>query len=143
MLRMILSPRTIVFLTLVMAFLLRFRGYEAIFGSYVGFLQVLIFILLVSVISLAFTAFKSFDIESKTDFVIDITLDLVFFGAAVGMLIYLSTLGIYGVDISVQALYLAGIALGLSLIDFLVSLNAGAGKLLEMDREHFTRDRRL
>lgn len=143
MLRMILSPRTIVFLTLVMAFLLRFRGYEEIFGSYVDFLQVLIFILLVSVISLAFTAFKSFDIESKTDFVIDITLDLVFFGAAVGMLIYLSTLGIYGVDISVQALYLAGIALGLSLIDFLVSLNAGAGKLLEMDREHFTRDRRL
>jgi len=142
MIRTILSPRTIVLLTLLLAFLLRFHGYDEFFGSTVQFLQVLIFILVVSVLSLAFTAFKSFDIESKTEFVFDISLDLVVFGVAIGMLIYLSTLGLYGADISSDAFYLTCIALGLSVMDFLVSLNAGAGKLLEMDREHFTRDRR-
>ena len=143
MIRTILSPRTIVLLTLLLAFLLRFHGYDEFFGSTVQFLQVLIFILVVSVLSLAFTAFKSFDIESKTEFVMDITIDMAFFGACIAMLIYLLTLKVYGATISFQAFYLTAIALGLTTLDFLVSLNAGAGKLLEMDREHFTRDRRL
>jgi len=141
MIRTILSPRAIVFLTLVLAFLLRFRDFEEIFGTALDFLQVLIAILLVSVVSLAITAFKSFDIESKGEFVLDITFDLIFFGAAIGMLIYLSTLGFYGAKVSAHGVYLTCIALGLSVMDFLISLNAGAGKLLEMDREHLTRDR--
>lgn len=142
MLRTILSPRLVVFLTLVLAFLVRFRGYDDMLGGYVNFLQTLVFILVISVLSLALTAFSSFDIESKSDFVIDITLDLIFFGAAVWLLAYLSTLALYGASVSFQAFYLTIVALGLSLLDFLVSLNAGAGKLLEMDREHFTRDHR-
>jgi len=141
MIRTILSPRAIIFLTLVLAFLLRFRDFEEIFGTAVNFLQILIAILLVSVVSLAITAFKSFDIESKTEFVLDISIDLIFFGASIGMLIYLSTLGFYGAKVSSHGVYLTCIALGLSVMDFLVSLNAGAGKLLEMDREHLTRDR--
>jgi len=141
MIRTIFSPRAIVFLILVLAFLLRFRDFEEIFGTMVDFNQVLIFILLLAVVSLGITAFKSFDIESKTEFVLDITFDLVFFGGAIGMLIYLSTLGFYGVEISSDGVYLTCIALGLSVMDFLISLNAGAGKLLEMDREHLTRDR--
>jgi len=140
---MLFSPRAIVFFTLLMAFLVRFRGHDAFFGDYVSFLQVLVAILVISALSLANTAFRSFDIESKTEFVMDITIDMAFFGACIAMLIYLLTLKVYGATISFQAFYLTAIALGLTTLDFLVSLNAGAGKLLEMDREHFTRDRRL
>ncbi len=140
MLRTIFSPRSIIFLTLVMAFTVRFTGYDAVFGSMVGFLQLLIGILVVSAVSIAMSAFSSFDIDSKRAFVMDIILDLVFFGASMGMLVYLFTLSVYGLNISSQALYLTITALGLSILDFLISLNGGAGKLLEMDREHFTRD---
>jgi len=142
MLRRLISPRVIVFLTLLLALLVRETGYDAVFGSYVNFLQVLVFILVVGFISISLTAFRSFDIESKNEFVLDITIDLAFFGAGVAMLTYLTTLSVYGLNISFQAFYLTIIALGMTTLDFLVSLNAGAGKLLEMDREHFTRDRR-
>lgn len=140
-LKTILSPRTIVFLTLVMAFLVRFRGYDEIFGGLLGFLQLLILILVISAISISVSAFGAFDIESKRAFVWDIILDVIVFGFAVLMLTYLLTLQFYGVDVSPQALYLTFTAIGLSVLDFLISLNGGAGKLLEMDREHFTRDR--
>ncbi len=140
MLRTILSPRSIIFLTLILAFLVRFTGYDAIFGTVVGFLQLLIGILVVSAVSIAMSAFSSFDIDSKRAFVMDIILDLIFFGASMAMLTYLFVLSIYGLEISSQAMYLTITALGLSVLDFLISLNGGAGKLLEMDREHFTRD---
>ena len=143
MLRIIASPRTLVFLTLLLAFLVRFKGYDAFFGEYLGFLEVLVGVLVIGALSLAFTAFRSFDIESKTAFVLDIVIDVSCFAACVAMLAYLSTLHIYGADVSSQAIVLTGIALGLMTLDLLVSLNAGAGKLLEMDREHFTRDRLL
>ncbi len=143
MIRTLLSPRAIVFLTLLLAFLVRFTGYDAMFGAYISFLQVLVVILVLGSISLAVTAFSSFDIESKTDFVMDITIDLIFFGACVTTMAYLSTLSIYGVNVSFQAFYLTAVALGLTTMDFLISLNAGAGKLLEMDREHLSQGRRL
>ena len=140
MLRTIFSPRAIVFLTLVMAFIVRYTGYDPVFGGFVGFLQLLVGILVVSSVSIAMSAFSSFDIRSKRSFVMDIILDLVFFGASVVMLTYLFTLSIYGVNISSQALYLTVTALGLSTLDFLISLNGGAGKLLEMDRDYNIRD---
>jgi hypothetical protein len=140
-LRTAISPRAIVFLTLLLAWIVRFQGYDAIFGGYVQFLQVLVGILVIGSISIAMSAFSSFDISSKRAFVMDIILDLIFFGAATALLIYLATLGAWGVDISAQAFTLTITALGLSILDFLISLNGGAGKLLEMDREHFTRDR--
>jgi len=141
LLKTILSPRTIVFLTLVLAFLVRFTGYDAVFGGLLGFLQLLILILVISAISISISAFGAFDIESKRAFVWDIILDVLVFGFAIWMLTYLVTLRLYGGGVSIQALYLTATALGLSVLDFLISLNGGAGKLLEMDREHFTRDR--
>ena len=140
MLRTIFSPRAIVFLTLVLAFAVRFNGYDAMFGGLLGFLQLVVGILVVSAVSIAMSAFSSFDIRSKREFVMDIILDLVFFGASICLLTYLFTLSIYGVSISQQALYLTITALGLSTLDFLISLNGGAGKLLEMDRDYNIRD---
>lgn len=142
LLRMLFSPRLIVFLTLLLAMYIRYSGYEAAFGGFGSFLGLLVVIVIASALSLAGTAFYSFDIEAKADFVMDIALDLLSFGGAVGMLVYLFTANAYGGAVSFQAFYLTFIALGLALLDFLVSLNAGAGKLLEMDREHFTKDRR-
>ncbi len=141
LLKTIISPRTIVFLTLVLAFLVRFSGYDTVFGGLLGFLQLLILILVIGAISISISAFGAFDIESKRAFVWDIILDVLVFGFAVWMLTYLLTLRVYGGNVSIQALYLTFTAMGLSILDFLISLNGGAGKLLEMDREHFTRDR--
>jgi hypothetical protein len=141
LLKTIISPRTIVFLTLVMAFLIRFNGYDAMFGNLLEFLQLLILILVAGALSISVSAFGAFDIESKRAFVWDIILDVIVFGFAIWMLTYLLTLQVYGARVSVQALYLTFTAVGLSVLDFLISLNGGAGKLLEMDREHFTRDR--
>ena len=141
LLRTIFSPRTIVFLILVLAFLIRFNGYDSVFGSYVGFLEFLIAVLVVSALSIAVSAFGAFDIESKREFVWDIILDVLVFGMAIWVLTYLLTLQFYGGRVSPQAVYLTITALGLSILDFLISLNGGAGKLLEMDREHFIRDR--
>ncbi len=143
MFRTLFSPRAIVSLTLLLAFIVRFSGYDGLFGSYVSFLQVVVGILIVGTLSIAATAFRSFDIESKNEFVMDVTIDFVFFGVCIAVLAHLITLKVYGANVSFQAFYFAGIALGLMVLDILVSLNAGAGKLLEMDREHVARDRRM
>ena len=138
MLRLILNPRLIVVTTLIIALAVSRSGFVGVFGSMIDFQQLIIVLLVLSAISLAMGAFNSFDIETKNEFVMDVVFDTLSMCACVAMLAYLLTLEI-NFDVSIDAIWLTGLALGLAVIDFMISLNGGAGKLLEMDREHFTR----
>lgn len=142
MLRFIFSPRTIVLITLILAFMVSATGFKAA-GQGLGITlqHTLIAILIFSAISIAVSAFGSFDITSKRAFVLDIIIDVIFLCFALTMMTYLLTLGALNQGgVSSDAIFLTLTALGLSIIDFMISLNGGAGKLLEMDREHVSQD---
>lgn len=137
--RLFLSPRLIVFITLAIALSISKSGYIAVFGTLIGFQQLIILILVFSAVALSLSAFHSFDIESKREFVIDIIMDVISLCSAIAMMVYLMTLEI-NFSVSKDAVVLSVLAIGLAVLDFLISLNGGSGKLLEMDREHFTRE---
>ncbi len=142
MLRFIFSPRTIVLITLVLAFVVSDTGFRnsAQGGLGITLQHTLIAILVFSAISIAVSAFGSFDITSKRAFVLDIIIDVIFLCFALTTMTYLLTLGALNRGVSSDAIFLTLTALGLSIIDFMISLNGGAGKLLEMDREHVSQD---
>lgn len=141
MLRIIFSTRFVVLVTAVFALIIAREGTERILGNQIPFSWVLIGILCFTALAISFSAFASFDIPSKRAFVMDITMDVIFLVGASALLTYLITLHFYlksGVE--AEAIVLSGTAVGLATLDFLISLNGGSGKLLEMDREHITRD---
>jgi len=141
MLRSIFSTRAVVIVTCVLGYLFAIQGTNAILGEQIDFLMVLVGILIATALSITLSAFFSFDIESKRAFVTDILLDVVFLAGAVVLLTYLTTVHLWvpGRTVDAEAIVLASTGVGLAVLDFLVSLNAGAGKLLEMDREHVSR----
>jgi len=139
MIRHLFSTRVVVILTSILAYIIAVEGKDAIFGNFMNFQTVLIAILVLTALSISATAFWSFDIESKRDFVTDIFADIVVLMLAVALLAHLLTRSSFFQDVEAEALVLAVTAFGLALLDFLVSLNAGAGKLLEMDREHISK----
>ncbi len=140
MLRFIFSPRTIVLITLSLAFFVSETGFESNQGLGITLQHTLIAILVFSAVSIAVSAFGSFDITSKRAFVLDIIIDVFFLCLSLTTMTYLLTLTALNERISPDAIFLTLTALGLSIIDFMISLNGGAGKLLEMDREHISPD---
>ncbi len=140
MLRFIFSPRTIVLITLSLAFFVSETGFESNQGLGITLQHTLIAILVFSAVSIAVSAFGSFDITSKRAFVLDIIIDVFFLCLSLTTMTYLLTLTALNERISADAIFLTLTALGLSIIDFMISLNGGAGKLLEMDREHISPD---
>jgi len=139
MLRFLFSTRAVVLVTGVLAYIVSMRGTERIFGEAIDFQNVLIGILVLTALSIAASAFTSFDVESKREFIADIGIDVLLLCASVALLSFLLTRQMAFQNIEAEAIVLAGTALGLSALDFLISLNAGAGKLLEMDREHISK----
>jgi len=114
MIRHLFSTRVVVILTSILAYIIAVEGKDAIFGNFMNFQTVLIAILVLTALSISATAFWSFDIESKRDFVTDIFADIVVLMLAVALLAHLLTRSSFFQD-------------------------AGAGKLLEMDREHISK----
>lgn len=141
MFKSLFSTRAVVIVTGILAYIFAVQGVSAILGDSVDFQTILICILVATALSITASAFSSFDIESKRAFVVDILLDVVLLALTSALFTYLVTIHLWVPNryIDAEAIVLAATALGLSVLDFLVSLNAGAGKLLEMDREHVSR----
>lgn len=141
MFRLLFSTRFVVLVTSILSLVVAIVGIDRVLGPDIQFSWVLIGILCFTALAISFSAFASFDIPSKRAFVVDIVMDMIFLAGAIVVLTYLITLHLnirQGVE--AEAIVLSATAVALATLDFLVSLNGGAGKLLEMDREHFTRD---
>lgn len=104
-----------------------FMGYEVYF---------LLVQIIICGITTGMTAFSAFEIESKGEFVKDIVLDVLLLLIPIVVLVR---------AFDSEAYWFPFLVLVFSVLfaaaDFLISLNTGAGKLLEMDKQRFAESR--
>ena len=96
----------------------------------------LLFQFIICSVATAVTAFSAFEIESKGEFVKDIVMDVLL------LLVPVVTLTR---AFDTESYWFPFVVLGFSILfaaaDFLISLNTGSGKLLEMDKQRFAESR--